>query len=424
MRAAAGLPLRIFIAHPSAFLTDHASNGDGLVAFSLIRRLAERGHDLHVAAQHVSLSGAIPPTLKIHALTPRGDGTSAVERLAFMLRMRLLFERLRRQRRFDIVHQMNPVFTGLSLSLVGVSTPLVLGAYVPKWERSADDDGLDTRERVKLRDRLSARIARLQQAQAAGILIASPRAISRISSPERHRDRIYEVPHGIDLSQFVERTQVPARPSILFLAAVARKKGILTLLEAFERVLRHVPACALTIAGGDGGAMDDVLARVAALPGGSITLTGAVDRLRVHDLMRAHSVFCVPSYGEPFGMSNLEAMACGVPIVSTRAGGIPDLVTEAGGRLVAPRDAGALAGALVEILSHRDLQRSMGRFNRRRVEDIFDVERTADRLESAYRAVMSGTPDGAPCSGAPLDEVARSFGGEREIRGAASESLS
>lgn len=406
-------PLRIFIAHPSALLTDHLSNGDGLVAFSLVRRLAERGHEIHVAAQHVNLRHPVPPTLHIHGLTPRGDGTSTVDRLTFMFRMRLLFERLRRPREFDIVHQMNPVFTGLSLSLLGIDTPLVLGAYVPKWEQDADHVTLGERK-AALWDRVSAQVARLQQAQAAGILIASPQAMSRISTPDRHRNRIYEVPHGIDLSQFVERTRVPERPSILFLAAVARKKGVVTLIEAFRQVVAAVPDCVLTVAGPDGGALDEVAALASALPSGSVSLAGRVERTEVHNLMRAHSVFCVPSYGEPFGMSNLEAMACGVPIVSTRAGGIPDLVTDAGGRLVAPRDSGALAAALIEILRSVELQRSMGRFNRRRVEDVFDVERTADRLEGAYRAIMSAPADGASLPDVPAAPV-RSFAKEREM---------
>ena len=82
-------PLRIFIAHPSALLTDHASNGDGLVRSASIRRLAERGHEIHVAAQRVDLRDAMLPTLHIHALTPRRDGTSTIERLTFMFRMRL-----------------------------------------------------------------------------------------------------------------------------------------------------------------------------------------------------------------------------------------------------------------------------------------------------------------------------------------------
>ena len=95
--------LRIFVAHPSALLTDHISNGDGLVAFGFISRLAARGHEVHVAAQRVDLRGSLPPSLFIHALPPRGDGMSARDRVAFMWRMRMLYERLETIQPFDVV---------------------------------------------------------------------------------------------------------------------------------------------------------------------------------------------------------------------------------------------------------------------------------------------------------------------------------
>lgn len=397
--------LRIFVAHPSEFLTDHRAHGDGLVASSFLLRLAARGHDIHVAAQRVDLCTQPPPNLQIHQLAPRGDGTSAADRLSFMVRMRLLFERLSRQAPFDVVHQMNPVFTGLSLSLAGTGTPLVLGTYVPRWESSADTSGMGAvPERRSLRQSFGRWVARAQQARAAALLLASPHAIGRIVDPTAQRDRLFEVPHGIDLSRFPEREAIPDRPSILFLAGIARRKGIFTLLDAFERVAVQVPEAELVIAGGEGGSLREVRERVAALMHLRIRMLGAVEHSRVHALMRAHSVYCLPSYGEPFATSILEAMACGVPVVATRAGGLPDLVTEEGGRLVPPRNAGALADALIEILRSRRLQETMGRHNRARVEAVFDAERATDRLEHVYEAVvrrrggrMFTEPAGQPC---------------------------
>ena len=132
----------------------------------------------------------------------------------------------------------------------------------------------------------------------------------------------------------------------------------------------------------------DVQAAVASMDGLRVRVLGRVDRENVPALMRQHSVYCLPSYGEPFATSLLEAMACGLPVVATRAGGLPHLVSDAGGRLVPPRDVEALATALVEILGSSELQRAMGQHNRRRVETDFEVETTVDRLERAYSAVL------------------------------------
>ena len=377
--------LRIFVAHPSEMLTDHVPHGDGLVAFSYISRLAARGHELHVAAQGVELRGPLPATLSIHQLS-RAGATSPLHRLVFMTRMRRLFERLHRQAPFDVIHQMNPVFTGVSLALIGMETPLVLGAFVPRWQTTDDPARLSMRARLV--ERGECVVARIQQARAAALLVASAGARSRIHEAERHRGRIFEVPHGIDLSRFPPRTGPPSRPSVLFLTSVQYRKGIFTLLDAFPHVARAVPGVELVIAG-IGPDLAEAQRRAASMGDCTIRFVGHVAHEQVGDVMRGHSVYCLPSIGEPFGMTVLEAMACGLPVVATRAGGIPDLLSSDGGRLVPPRDAGALAAALIEVLQSKPGQCEMGMHNRTRVERLFDIEKTVDRLEAAYEAVLS-----------------------------------
>lgn len=378
--------LTVFIAHPSELLTDHKPHGDGLVAFGFIKRLAERGHEVHVAAQGVDLRADVPPNLHIYELMP-GSRISMTERLTFMVRMRRLFERLRREVTFDLVHQMNPVFTGLSLCLLGARPPLVLGTFVPLWDSTADTLTPQRSWGTAIKQTTLALLARMQQAQAAGLLIASPDALSRIVRPDRHAGDIYEVPHGIDLTRFAARTSVPNRKSVLFLTSVIYRKGIFTLLDAFEQVARAIPEAELIIGGG-GHQLEEVRARVARMSGCSVQLLGHVDRAEVPAVMRQHSLYCLPSYGEPFATSILEAMACGVPIVATLAGGIHHMVTADGSRLVQPRDADALASTLIEVLSSPDLQAAMGRHNRARVEAEFEIERAVDRLEAAYDAIV------------------------------------
>lgn len=388
MRSHALRPLTIFIAHPSDLLTDHRPHGDGLISFGFIRRLAERGHELHVAAQCVDLKTALPANLHVYELLP-GTRLSLAHRLMFMRRMRTLFGELSTRISFDVVHQMNPVFTGLSLALIGVRTPLVLGTFIPTWHNHADAAEPSRPWSLGIKQPLLDILSRLQQAQAAGLLLATPEAISRIARPERHKGRIFEVPHGIDVSRFTERTSIPSGASVLFLTSVIRRKGIFTLLDAFAQVARAMPHAELVIAGG-GDQLDEVRARVATMSGCTIRVLGHVDRHDVPALMRAHSVYCLPSYGEPFATSVLEAMACGVPVVATASAGLAHMVTEAGGRLVPPRDADALAAALLDILGSPAAQQATGRHNRRRVEQHFEINNAVDRLEDAYAAILDG----------------------------------
>ena len=100
-------------------------------------------------------------------------------------------------------------------------------------------------------------------------------------------------------------------------------------------------------------------------------------------------MLCVPSFGEPFGMTVLEAMACARPVVATDAGGPAHLVTDGGGRRVPPGDPAALAGALEEVLGDPGRQAAMGAHNRRLVEERHAWPRVVDRLEAAYADALA-----------------------------------
>ncbi len=186
---------------------------------------------------------------------------------------------------------------------------------------------------------------------------------------------------------------MPAKPSIVFLANLEYRKGIFTLLDAFDAMAAALPECTLEV-WGDGNETQSVRQRVAQSPfRDRISLRGRAAREKVGEIMRSHSVYCMPSYGEPFGMTILEAMASGVPVVTTNVGGPAFLIDEQGGRVVPMRDALKLADALIEVLSSEALQRSMGQYNRRRIEQEFDWSRSLDKMEAVYEKVLSGRAD-------------------------------
>jgi L-malate glycosyltransferase len=126
------LPLTIFIAHPSELLTDHRPHGDGLLAWSFIRELATRGHQLHVAAEQLDLRATAPPNVRIYVLGS-SRAPAALKRLLFMWRLRRLLSTIERSAPVDLVHQLNPVDVGITLSLFDFQIPVVLGPYVPDF---------------------------------------------------------------------------------------------------------------------------------------------------------------------------------------------------------------------------------------------------------------------------------------------------
>jgi glycosyltransferase involved in cell wall biosynthesis len=99
-------------------------------------------------------------------------------------------------------------------------------------------------------------------------------------------------------------------------------------------------------------------------------------------------VFVLPSRSESFGLANLEAMASGLAVVSTRTGAVPEYLTHGvHGLLVEPGDARGLADALDAVLADADLRRRLGEAARRRAGD-FDWGVVAARLDALYDAVL------------------------------------
>jgi L-malate glycosyltransferase len=387
------LPLSVFAVAPPAQLTDHQSHGDGLVAFGFVREMAERGHEIHVAAHRADLRDPPSPRIHVHLLQDPPPSPGMRGRVASLWHLRRLFERLGGAARFDLVHQLNPVDAGLSLAVAGHDVPVVLGPYVPGWPRS----GPGSIEAPKSGPTGLKRIVQAaQQRRARMVLLSTPAAASRLTRGARGK-LVHEVPPGIDEVLWSPGPAgEPEDPAVLFLANLRIRKGILVLLDAFERLAAERPDARRRIAGA-GPLEDDVRRRVAAAPARDrIELLGHVEREEAVDVVRAGAIFCAPSYAEPFGMSALEAMACARPVVATDAGGVRHLVDPAGGRLVPPGDAVALAAALGELLDDPGLRRSMGEHNRRVVEERFAWSRVGDRLEAAYAEALGGTGGSAP----------------------------
>jgi glycosyltransferase involved in cell wall biosynthesis len=363
---------RIFVIPPSAMLTDHLPHGDGLVALGFIEELGRRGHELHVAAGGLELRRELPQNVHLHRL----GGT----RLRYMWDVRRLYRQLARSQPFDLIHQLNPVEVGVSLALADQRTPLVLGPYVPDWAPTGP--GADASvSRAALQAKRLVRAA--QQHRAATVLLSTAAAASKLSRASGLR--AHELPPGID-----ERVWHAAPPNgrqdVLFLANLEVRKGIHVLLDAFAALAPGLQEARLLVAG-EGVQGAAVRRRAQELE--RVELLGHVERSEVMATMQACDVYCLPSYGEPYGMTALEAMACARPVVATAAGGLQHLVPDGGGRKVPPGDPAALAGALHELLIDPALRRSMGERNRAEVEQRFAWSRVGDRLERIYAETVN-----------------------------------
>jgi L-malate glycosyltransferase len=226
-----------------------------------------------------------------------------------------------------------------------------------------------------------------QQRRATTVLLSTAAAASKLSrAPDL---LVHELPPGIDDHAWHATPPGGSGQDVLFLANLEVRKGIHVLLDAFAELSPELPGTRLVVAG-EGPESQAVRRRLRETPAlARVELLGRVDRSRVMATMQACDVYCLPSYGEPYGMTALEAMACARPVVGTAAGGLQHMVPDDGGRKVPPGDPAALAGALREVLADPALRRSMGARNRAEVEQRFAWSRVGDRLEQIYAEAVS-----------------------------------
>ncbi|MER6307990.1 glycosyltransferase [Streptomyces sp. NPDC001739] len=220
----------------------------------------------------------------------------------------------------------------------------------------------------------------------------------RMGIPSR---KVSVVPCGVDATVFSPHGPVadrgPVRHLLLQLGRLVPRKGAALSISALPRL----PDAHLVIAGGPPAAeldQDPEVRRLRALARAAgvadrVRFTGGVPCEDVPPLLRAADVVLCPADYEPFGIVPLEAMACGTPVVATAVGGQLDTVVDTvSGRLVPPRDPGALARAVGELLADPEHRAACGAAGRRRVLARYGWDTVAAATETVYRGLLAHRP--------------------------------
>jgi glycosyltransferase involved in cell wall biosynthesis len=174
-------------------------------------------------------------------------------------------------------------------------------------------------------------------------------------------DRITVIPHGVDP---VAPTNTPREKLVLFTGAIQKRKNVARLIEAFAAL----PAgWKLILAGAaDGFAAQEELAALDSSPRhNDIQLPGYVSAAQLADLYARASIFAFPSLDEGFGLPILEAMAHGVPVITSRTSAMPEVAGDAA-LLIDPLEVDDLAHALFNLATNEPLQIKMAALGRAR----------------------------------------------------------
>ena len=209
------------------------------------------------------------------------------------------------------------------------------------------------------------------------------------------REKIRVVPLGINPHGFELREPNRSGPfTVGFLGRVAPEKGLHVLAEAYRLVRKELPEARLEVAGYMAADCKSYLAGVQrqlrdAGLAGEFQYHGVIDRADKIAFLRKLDVMSLPAtYDEPKGVSLLEAMACGVPLVQPRRGAFTEIVESTGGGiLVRPDDPADLAEGILKIARDRKLAEELGANGFRGVREHYSAAHMADRLLDAYASL-------------------------------------
>jgi len=228
-------------------------------------------------------------------------------------------------------------------------------------------------------------------------------------------ERIHVIHNGIDAEFFspdpatdaLERYGIDRNvPYVLFVGRITRQKGIVHLVRA----IAHLdPGIGVVLCAGQpdtpeiGREMEEAVAAARATHANVVWIPEMVSREAVRQLYSHAALFVCPSVYEPFGIINLEAMACERAVVATAVGGIPEVVADGETGVLVPleldaddpmspadpdRFARELASAVNRVMADPDLRARMGAAGRRRAVERFSWSSIADQTVGLYRSLV------------------------------------
>ena len=294
----------------------------------------------------------------------------------------------------DVVHThfwmsgMAAVPVAADLGIPVLQTFHALGATKRRFQGEADTSPPE-RERV---ERFVAR-------SSAMVIATSEEEREQLLTWGVQPERVTVVPCGVDTARFSpvgDEAPRGKRPRVLSLGRLVPRKGVDTIIRAMP----DVPEAELLVAGGPYPhelAEDPEVSRLRAIAerlglADRVRFLGCVDRADVPALIRSVDVAVNVPWYEPFGISTVEAMACGVPVIASRVGGHKDTVVHGEtGLLVPPRRPGSLAETLGRLLAEPAVRALFSEASRERAAELYSWAEVVRATEECYRSVASVT---------------------------------
>jgi glycosyltransferase involved in cell wall biosynthesis len=437
MGTSSARPLRIAFV---AYRGNMNSGGQGIYLWFLAREMARLGHEVQVFvgppypdpmpwAQVEELPNQqfwakwvleqtdqiVPREDPLQVLSPLNFYELAASRLGFLPEpfafsvraFRRLAHHLRTRGGFDLVHDVQCLGYGL-LGMRALGLPVVTTVHHPLTvDRRAsfirDENFKEAVGTMKFYPvGMQAFVARRLDCVLTSSEVSARQIVQDFGvRPERLRN----VRNGLDTELFSPDSSVEKSDHELLCVGRSTdpNKGIKTLIQALARLPEHVR---LTLV--DDNSPDNQVLEWAQTVGvvDRLSLTGRVGTQELVQLYRRASVVVVPSRYEGFGLPAVEAMACGTPVVATRAGALPEILDLTGGGVSAERDdPDSIARGVRRLLEDQAARQQMAKRGRERVVETLSWPRVAAATAAVYAEVVEAARRGRPTTTITSDRV-------------------
>jgi len=296
-----------------------------------------------------------------------------------------------RRTQYDIVHDNQCLAYGiLGLSKLGIPTTATIHHPITV-DRDVDIDAAKSRyKRFKVKRWYSFIDMQLRVSRRLKNIITvsecSKKDISEAFDIPIHKFRV--VPNGINMDYFYPLPHVQREENHLLVtnSADTPLKGLKYLLYAVDSIRKKRPI-KLTVVGTPkkNGAIEQLVRELGLRD--CVTFTGRIEYEEFADYYAKATLCVIPSVYEGFGMPAGEAMACGIPVISTTGGALPEVVGEAG-ILVPPADKDALESAILALLDDPEKRKHLGEAGLKRVKNAFTWQHAAQKTIDIYRETI------------------------------------
>jgi glycosyltransferase involved in cell wall biosynthesis len=345
------------------------------VAVAQTQELARRGHDVHLFSGWDGVAQIAVPGVKVHLFR-----TSPLRPLGFsgLIAPRLMRVMKAELRNFDMVHiHLGRHFIPLAVARLAVreNVPFVVqthGMVMPDFRlKSRMLDFLATREVL----RRSARMLALTPVEMTGLTL--------ISGDDQ---RVALIRNGIEARTAPDSRSADAVPEVLFLARLHPRKRVLAFAEMALLLNRRGIKARFTVIGPDEGDLARLKLFIAQTGIANLSYMGSISPDAAAERLRSAAVYVLPSSGEVFPMTVLEAISVGTPVVITSDCGIAEELLSQNAALVTDGSPSELAGAVEQILLKVTCRDSLIEGMKRSLRSSFGIAPVAASLERIYAA--------------------------------------